>query len=304
MKANHSKAAKKSILPSRRRAAKKRRRSLAALQRVRQTAHCQRHFFFCFDGMHPLTLLSSCLLLILISKVRASSYDVMLHRDSRFWEVIAKRNEVHAKDEVVNQDPMYGPTVGRRREFGTAKTSDEGQKAESSALQTFSIGNEFDFLPADDPKPAPTIKAAAAPPKKDTLMDALIGALDEDGGTDETETIVFHSASGDDEKQKSSSAPPSMGVPPSEKKQDTAPSADSSDPKPKEPIPTSGGTEGTTGDTEENSDDNDMDTLLADANMNLDDDMDNLLAGVGDGDFMDDDMDADLEDLENFLSQK
>ena len=49
----------------------------------------------------------------------------------------------------------------------------------------------------------------------------------------------------------------------------------------------------------------DMEALLADANMNLDDDMDALLAGVGDGvDGLDADMDAELEDLENFLSQK
>ena len=47
-----------------------------------------------------------------------------------------------------------------------------------------------------------------------------------------------------------------------------------------------------------------MDALLADANMNLDEDMDALLAGVGDGVDLDADMDADLEDLENFLSQK
>uniref|UniRef100_A0A7S3LC95 Phosphatidylinositol-3,4,5-trisphosphate 3-phosphatase n=1 Tax=Amphora coffeiformis TaxID=265554 RepID=A0A7S3LC95_9STRA len=235
--------------------------------------------------------------------VRASSYDVMLHRDSRFWEVIAKRNEAHKKDEAVSHDPMYGPTVGRRREFGTIKKTD-GEKGESSALQTFSIGNEFDFLPSDDPKPAAPVpvKPAAGPPKRDTLMEALMGALDEGGEGTETETIVFHTGD-DDGKQKASSAPPSMGVPPLDKKEDAV-SVASSDAKPGDSGAAAGSTDGAT-DTEGNSGDGDMDALLADANMELDDDMDALLAGVDDdGDFMNDDMDADLEDLENFLSQK
>jgi tensin len=221
--------------------------------------------------------------------VRASSYDIMLHRDSRFWDVIAKRNEAHSKGEAASQDPMYGPTIGRRREFGSGKTSETSGNADSPSLQTFSIGNEFDFLPSDDPKPAakPTPK-----PKKDTLMEALMGALNEEvDDENETEVIVFDSGDGD-EKQKASSAPPSMGIP----------SAATS---------VSAATEGQT-ETGENEDaepgkesevksgEDDMEALLGD-DMDFDGDMDALLAGVGDGGDLE--MDADLEDFENFLSK-
>ena len=283
------------MLPSKQGVVKKHRRSLAAVQWVRGAAEYQTCFCFHVSNISDM--------LLVYTKVRASSYDVMLHRDSRFWEVIAKRNEAHAKDEAVIQDPMYGPTVGRRREFDSTKKADEGQKDESSAFQTFSIGNEFDFLPSDDPKPAAPVKPAAAGPKRDSLMEALMGALDEDDEGTETETIVFHPTSGEDGKPKASSAPPSMGVPPSDKKEDTAP-ASSPDGKSEESGAAMGSTEGSTG-TDGNFGDNDMDALMAEANMNLDDDMDALLAGVEGGeDFMDDDMDADLEDLENFLNQK
>ena len=243
--------------------------------------------------------------LLLNQKVRASSYDVMLHRDSRFWEVITKRNEAHKKDEAVIHDPMYGPTVGRRRDFGSSKTTDEGENAESSTLQTFSIGNEFDFLPSDDPKPAgrTPVKPATATPKRDTLMEALMGALDEDGEGTETEVIVFDSTSDHDAKPKANSAPPSMGVPPRDENEDAVPVA-SSDAKGDGSGAAAGSTDGATG-TNEHSGDGNMDDLLADANMDFDDDMDALLAGVDEGeDFTGDDMDADLEDLENFLSQK
>lgn len=231
--------------------------------------------------------------------VRASSYDVMLHRDSRFWEVISKRNEAHAKEEAVSHDPMYGPTVGRRREFGKAKKEEEeGEKAQSPALQTFSIGNEFDFLPSDDPKPAAA--KPPQPPKKDSLMEALMGALNEDGEDgNETETIVFQSASGEEAaQQKTSSAPSPTGVPPSENT-DATPAAASE--KTESVVDSTASAAG----SDDKSGLDDMDALWADANMNLDEDMDALLAGVGDGvDGLGDDMDAELEDLENFLSQK
>lgn len=222
----------------------------------------------------------------------------MLHRDSRFWDVIAKRNEAHAKDEEANADPMYGLTVGRRRDFASKKKSDVTEKAQSPALQTFSIGNEFDFLPSDDPKPAPK---PAAKPKPDSLMEALMGALNEEpDNPHETETIVFE-ASGDDTQPKPQSAPASMGVP----SLDNAAAAGSGaegKAAGETPVVVSG-TASAAGSDDKTGDD-DMDALLADANMNLGADMDALLADVGDGD--DDllDLDADLEDLENFLSQK
>jgi hypothetical protein len=222
--------------------------------------------------------------------VRASSYDIMLHRDSRFWDVIAKRNEEHAKGEATSKDPMFGPTIGRRREFGSGKSSETGEKSESTSLQTFSIGNEFDFLPSDDPKPA--VKPPPKP-KKDTLMEALMGALNEDvDDENETEVIVFESGDGD-EKQKASSAPPSMGVP--------AAGASAG-------VTAEGKVEAKNGDniepaseSEAKSGEDDMEALLADTDIDFDGDMDALLAGVGeDGDL---DVDADLEDFENFLSK-
>ena len=224
----------------------------------------------------------------------------MLHRDSRFWEVIAKRNEAHAKEEAESHDPMFGPTVGRRREFGKSEKTDDIAKDQSPALQTFSIGNEFDFLPSDDPKPAAA--KPPQPPKRDSLMEALMGALNEDGEDGHgTETIVFHSTSGDDTTQpKPSSAPPSMGVPTSDSK-DAAVASAAQEGKSEESAAES--TASVAG-SEDKSGIDDMDALLADANMNLDDDMDALLAGVGDGADLDADMDAELEDLENFLSQK
>jgi hypothetical protein len=211
--------------------------------------------------------------------VRASAYDVMLHRDSRFWDVIAKRNEAHTKEEAANSDPMFGHTVGRRREFGSKEKS-EVEKAESTAMQTFSIGGEFDFLPSDEPKP---VAVKPAPKPKDGLMEALMGALDEAEG--ETETIVF--STGDETPSKQSSAPSSVGAP-----------SEASSVAEASKASTEAGKS-----TEEMVDD--MDALLADANLDFDVDMDALLAGVSgeDGLLDDDDLD-DLDDLESFLAKK
>jgi C2 domain of PTEN tumour-suppressor protein len=166
--------------------------------------------------------------------VTASAYDTMLDRDSRFWDVIAKRKELHEKQReqaVEKTDPFWGPTVGRRREFnkkpqggssssnsnnktGTATTASsaassavggDGKPAAAAGgggLETFSIGNEFDFLPSTDDDPSKGAAAAAAPSaskkassnnkpkKKDTLMEALMGALnDDDEKMNETEAV-------------------------------------------------------------------------------------------------------------------
>lgn len=230
----------------------------------------------------------------------------MLHRDSRFWDVIAKRNEAHAKDEQATSDPMYGPTVGRRRDFGAKKKSDDGEKAESPALQTFSIGNEFDFLPSDDPKPAAAV-GPPKPPKKDTLMEALMGALNEEPDEEhETEEIVFHSDSGEDSKPQASSAPPSIGVPAPEKTATIAPQAESdteaggkdATSTEKKPVESAAAETANSAVSDVGAGDDDMDALLAEANLDMgDDDMDALLADV-DGD------DLDMDDLESFLSQK
>lgn len=207
----------------------------------------------------------------------------------------------------MKNDPIYGPTVGRRRDFGTKKKEGNDAKADSPALQTFSIGNEFDFLPSDDPKPA----QPRPEPKRDSLMEALMGALNEESDDHDTETIIFQSASDNENKQKAQSAPPSMGVPPvnSVPATDAATAAATTTTTTTTISTTSGGSaqeassvtpSASESATEEKTED-DMDALLADSNMELDDDID-MDALLADGDDLLD-MDADLEDLENMLSQ-
>jgi hypothetical protein len=112
-------------------------------------------------------------------------------------------------------------------------------------------------------------------------MEALMGALDEAEG--ETETIVFDT--GDETPSKPSSAPPSVGVPSEASSVEEASKASTEAGKSTEDMV------------------DDMDALLADANLDFDVDMDALLAGVsGDDDgLLDDD---DLDDLESFLTKK
>jgi hypothetical protein len=136
--------------------------------------------------------------------VKASSYDSMLHGDTRFWETIAKRRKEQVAQK--NDDPMFGPSIGRRRGVSKANMTTTGADGkaggtdangppnnERTHMESFSIGNEFDFLPQEiSPTPAPT---EAKEQEKDSLMEALM-ALDEDegGSTLEdlgTEEIVF-----------------------------------------------------------------------------------------------------------------
>jgi C2 domain of PTEN tumour-suppressor protein len=179
--------------------------------------------------------------------VTASAYDTMLHRDSRFWDVIAARKRLHDENQEQYQlqqqhsadgtainatddggaiaavaiDPMVGPIIGRRRAFdGTTVASPEvAAKADAAkgALETFSIGGEFDFLPevvhgeaqGDNQRPTITTTtmaslgnsnsvnaiAATGPPKKDHLMEALMGALEDDDMqmTPDHEVVIFDS---------------------------------------------------------------------------------------------------------------
>jgi hypothetical protein len=119
--------------------------------------------------------------------VKASNYDAMLQGDSRFWDVINNRRQEHSSRK--NDDPLWGPTVGRRRgegkkkEQGSDKGETEGSPKKQTPFDTFSIGNEFDFLPVE-----PAGSSAAEPVEKDSLMEAL-DALDED--ETETEEVVF-----------------------------------------------------------------------------------------------------------------
>jgi C2 domain of PTEN tumour-suppressor protein len=241
--------------------------------------------------------------------VEATPDDTMLHRDSRFWEVIASRMKENAADTKEKEDPNWGPTVGRRRDFAV-KTGEDGQSdAEQAApeqvrnaLESFSIGGEFDFLPqAGEPmpsqppmSPSPTHKAA---PKKDSLLEALMGALDDDHDNDmdqdvvefESEEALKVSAA---ETPKASSAIAAVGSE-GQASAAAATEANAKDDRAEGSVAASSS--------------DDIQALLADANMNLDDDMDALLASAGDA-VSDDDMlnfdvdDAELKDLESFLS--
>lgn len=118
--------------------------------------------------------------------VKAANNDAMLQGDSRFWDIIAsRREEQNSKNK--KDDPFWGPTVGRRREAGKQKAQKAQVPKERTPLDSFSIGNEFDFLPVE-----PTIvtipPATTKPVEKDMLMEAL-DALDHD--EPETEEVVF-----------------------------------------------------------------------------------------------------------------
>ena len=109
----------------------------------------------------------------------ASAYDTMLHRDSRFWDVIAQRRVENMKrregtegaemgaggsridvEGVGVEHDLVGPTIGRRRDFaarGSGVTSDLGgggrsggdvpldakSKSQREKMSAFSIGEEF-----------------------------------------------------------------------------------------------------------------------------------------------------------------
>eukprot|EP00536_Pseudo-nitzschia_multiseries_P009193 jgi/Psemu1/257915/estExt_Genewise1Plus.C_2520002 len=224
--------------------------------------------------------------------LKASEADSMLQGDSRFWDVISFKKQEHMKQK--NDDPFWGPTVGRRRgDSMNPKESSKNEKPDNAPpteerthLETFSIGNEFDFLPVADTTKV-DIKVEKEPPQRDSLMDAL-NALDEEEGqsADITEEIVFDSASISSKHTKpifdddSAVAITDVGKEQSEALQ-TESEGDRATIKP---------TEGSSA----------VDDLL-----NSEDDMDALLASAdedfGDLDLADFDDDDDLEDLENML---
>ena len=104
--------------------------------------------------------------------VKASSYDPMLHGDSRSWDVIAAKRQEQGKQK--NDDPIWGRTVGKRcgehpkkeQEGDEKDPKDAAVKKEWTQLETCSIGNEFDFLPKPAAAPAAT---------KEPTIDSLIG---------------------------------------------------------------------------------------------------------------------------------
>lgn len=122
--------------------------------------------------------------------IKASDVDSMLQGDSRFWDVISSRKQEQLKQ---TSDAFWGPTVGRRRgdsskekgENNDEKSDNAVASRERNQLKTFSIGNEFDFLPVSE-------SAETETPTRDSLMDAL-NALDEEetAGRGNSEEIVF-----------------------------------------------------------------------------------------------------------------
>lgn len=165
--------------------------------------------------------------------VSATSYDTMLHRDSRFWDVIAKRREENMKKQAeldkkgeeakkVEDDdtntPLFGPTIGRRRHFVRSQpTSASGDDKSGSAeagnsnapptdrMNAFSIGEDFGLnspskstTDGTDSKARPLeIPVTPQPKEKDALMEALMD-LDDDDGLDDEGEVLFDGGDNDD----------------------------------------------------------------------------------------------------------
>lgn len=218
--------------------------------------------------------------------VKASKFDSMLQGDSRFWDVINSKKQEHMKQKP--DDPFWGPTVGRRRGGEAKKPTDEeaGQNRppnERSHMETFSIGNEFDFLSHEKEEKTP---------QRDSLMDAL-NALEED------ETMQPDADSGEInfEASESESHEPifsddsASNQPADDKAQKLEKESEKEiSPHPSADLPVS-------------NEANDSESLVTDQVENIDD-----LLAVADEDFGDldlgdlDDEDGDIEDLESLLN--
>jgi len=227
--------------------------------------------------------------------VKASDVDSMLQGDSRFWDVISSKKKEHLKQ--VDDDPFWGPTVGRRRgDSSKDKTEDKDGKfqnvaptKERNTLETFSIGNEFDFLPVAD-----AVKTKE-PPKRDSLMDALNALDEEEGpGSGNTEEIVFNTVGSSSEKASQSKKSAFNDV------TDAAIFDDAKKEITQSETQTPDESDGTKLAITPLENTTELDDLL-----NGEDDMDALLASAdedfGDLDLADFDDDDDLEDLENML---
>jgi hypothetical protein len=218
--------------------------------------------------------------------VKASSLDEMLQGDSRFWDVIKTRRQEHSSRK--NDDPLWGPTVGRRRgdgnkrkDKGTDKGETENSPKKQTPFDTFSIGNEFDFLPVE----SADSNAAKPPEEKDSLMEAL-DALDED--ETETEEVIFDDSNGSKSEALADASAFSAAETEASKANMTESHAPTEDDKTasKETTPAPSQASSADDDLE------DMDALLAGADEDLGD--------INLDDFDDDD--DDLDDLEAMLN--
>lgn len=117
------------------------------------------------------------------NKVTASPEDCMLDRDSRFWDVIAERkNKEEKSSQEEPEDALWGPTVGRLRNVGGG--GDEASNAPFSIDGSLLLDSSGASTPVEKPKPT----------QPDSLMQALMGVLDDEakGPTeDTTEEVVF-----------------------------------------------------------------------------------------------------------------
>lgn len=139
--------------------------------------------------------------------VTASAYDSMLHRDSRFWDLISERREANRK--ISSGDGIdiaessaasfYGPTIGRRREFPHEMQSEKSSVSESyqsndvashHSMQSFSIGGELDFRIDGEEKVDQEDESeySLKEAKKDDLMEALM-AIDDDLEAETTDQL-------------------------------------------------------------------------------------------------------------------
>lgn len=126
----------------------------------------------------------------------ASNYDSMLHHDSKFWDIIAERkNDNFEKNQGKKEQPNFeGPTIGRRRDFSVKAPSPdstnedansgenkevENQNQRMNSMDKFSISGDFDFgdefTNVGEEEPEKEEKED----KKDELMEALM-AIDDD----------------------------------------------------------------------------------------------------------------------------
>lgn len=243
--------------------------------------------------------------------VQASAEDSMLYGDSRFWDVIKDRMKENATSTASKTDPLWGPTVGRRRDskfiksdvVSPTRTRDNMAVVEQTTkvgdmLGTFSIGGEMEFLPSvvgsesSEAQPIVIPKEALSTvmkPSKDLLLEALMGALDDvdvNELNDDSEVVVEFVRD-----PKASTESSAFSLPPNK----TSIDSDS-------PV-TSNPTLATTTTSADN-----IAALLREAEARVDEDFYSLLStptnAVADDDVLNLEIDdAELNDLESFLSK-
>jgi C2 domain of PTEN tumour-suppressor protein len=281
-----------------------------------------------------------------VNAVQASAEDSMLYGDSRFWDVITNRMKENAGITIAsNDDPMWGPTIGRRRDVDNVPSTHTDltqittagnvtaleQQKDGTVLGAFSIGGEMDFLPSvigsessqmqpiESPIPKlkkSTMGTATSKPAKDTLLEALMGALDDydisnHENYDEDEIVVEFDGGTDDEtsnnvlvESKSSVVVPNENEKTIVTELNETETTDASN-------AVAVASDSTVSASQMATSVDDVQALFAEAKMNLEDDMDALLAGaidentgLTDADLLNLDIDdAELDDLESFLSK-